>query len=239
MALLNSDLTVWEVGYRWAGIEPRAYPLSIPLAVRDNFRNLLGAILGGELVCVNLSLEKRQADDELSPEFFIRTHLDKINECINWGRVPRRLLKWAILDRFDFMTWCERRAIALPEFWFPPGWKLDYEWAEREARATESPEMGEGQPAAEVREGELPEGNEARLRENQRARIACQQIAKALWRKNPGLTIAALVEHEAVQEHGGGGYYAPEVVRRWISQIAPEEVKRRRGRPRKNPTPAE
>jgi hypothetical protein len=69
------------------------------------------------------------------------------------------------------------------------------------------------------------------------ARIACQQIAKQLWRKDPALTITAIVQHQAIQEYAGGAHYVPEVVRRWISQAAPEEVKKRRGRPRKNPTP--
>lgn len=40
----------------------------------------------------------------------------------------RKLLKWAQIEREALQEWCERQGVPLPEFWFPPGWKLKYEW---------------------------------------------------------------------------------------------------------------
>ena len=36
----------------------------------------------------------------------------------------------ACLNRMDFHKWCEIRGIPAPEFWFPSGWKLEFEMPE-------------------------------------------------------------------------------------------------------------
>jgi hypothetical protein len=37
-----------------------------------------------------------------------------------------------------------------------------------------------------------------------------------------------------IQKYGGANFYQEETVREWLKQVAPREVKNRRGRPRKN-----
>ena len=266
MALLNDDLSVWEIGFRWAGLDPDSWRPGIPLAVRDNFRTLMDAILSGHLHCLTITLEKRGDDWEAPPLFHIRDDLDAVYECINGLRFKRKLLKWARVERWAFQAWCEGRDIPLPEFWFPPGWKLDYQWPEVGAaaplpeappvaptgEATDNPETGTpaskpraadggGATAPDTAEGAKENDPETKqnYRASQRACIACQEIAKNVWKADPGMTIAGMVEHEAIQQLGGGRYYVSEVVRRWLAEVAPTEVKARRGRPRKNPTPDE
>ena len=173
MAVLNEHLSVWEIGFRWAGRDPDRLWLWLPLAARDNFRNLMVAILQAELLCISISLEKPTNNPDLPPEFSIYRYLDDVEACIAGHRFNRKLLRLAIIDRYGFMTWCERRGIPLPEFWFPPGWKLDYElpedellpghsylrrhWsAEEKAEygiAAEAEGTGEGRPAGAVSSG--------------------------------------------------------------------------------------
>lgn len=131
MALvLRDELSVWDVGFRWAGLDPDGFWFRYPLAVKDNFRLLIAAILDGEIVCQSLCLDKLPPDSKADPNFYIRTHMDDIDACIFGHRYSRKLLKWAVLDRMDFMDWCSRRGIPLPEFWFPSGWKLEYDCPE-------------------------------------------------------------------------------------------------------------
>lgn len=127
MPLLNDELPVWDIAFRWAGYDPDKLWIRIPLPVRDNFRILMDAILQGHLPCYTLSLEKRHSESLSPPEFFIRHHIDKVDECI-WGqKFDRKLLRWASIDRWAMQQWCERRSIPPPEFWFPPGWKTEYD----------------------------------------------------------------------------------------------------------------
>jgi len=226
MPLINDELTVWEIAHRWAGCTPGWWRVPIPIAVRDYARVLMFGVLNSELECQTLLMEKWRPDNPLTPEFFIRHHLNEIEECIEGRRYSRRLLRWARISRIAFADWCERRSIPLPAFWFPDGWRIDYSWP-----SDDEDELSDEEEGLPLR-GHVR--SEPALRANQRARIACQQIATFIWRKNPDMTIAAMVEHESVQTLGTGDHYSPEVVRRWLSEVAPVHVKEKRGRPRKN-----
>lgn len=127
MPLINEELSVWDIGLRWAGHDPDCLWLRLPLAAKDNFRLLMEAILSGEIICNTLTLAKLPEGSKADPSYYIRTYIDEVYACIHGRHYDRKLLKWATLDRKDFHQWCERRGITPPEFWFPPGWKLDYD----------------------------------------------------------------------------------------------------------------
>jgi hypothetical protein len=225
MPLLSNSLSVWEIAHRWAELGPSPFRLWIPLAVRDNCRLMMDAILHGRLHCDTLSLNKWSEEDgeEMRP-LFVRHHLSKVEACIEGIRFDRDLLRWARIERWAFVDWCERQGIPLPTFWFPPGWNVDFQWPEAEE-----------EDASQVSGNEIVvvEGKE---RSDQRRRIACQEIAKAIWKEHPETTITAMASDPTVRKYGGGMYQAEDTVRRWLSAVAPPEVKEKRGRPRKKAT---
>lgn len=250
MALDSIELSVFDIGFRWAGHDPAQYWVRVPLLVRDNFRVLMNAILSGEIICPTLCLDKLPADSKADPRYYVRTHIDDVYACIHGTKFNRKLLKWATLERSSFLEWCSCRGIAPPEFWFPPGWKygyespdgvlpgfvvrhneptdentfasFTYEWPEQESEA----EADESIAATE-------DASSPSLRQNQAAKIACQQIAAAIWQKEPSRRIAEVIRDELIQEYGGAKYFNDDTVREWIKVVAPTEVRARRGRPRK------
>lgn len=263
MALDTAELSVWDIAFRWSGHDPARYRLRLPLLVRDNFRVLMNAILSGEIICPTLCLDKLPSGSKADPRYYIRTHIDDVYACIHGTKFSRKLLKWATLERSSFLEWCSCRGIVPPEFWFPPGWKyayespdgihpglivrhnepsdentfasFTYEWPEREFEA-------DSDVIAEVAE----EASNPSLRQNQLAKIACQQIAVAIWQKEPSRRIAEVIRDELIQEYGGAKYFNDDTVREWIKVVAPADVRARRGRPRKemggkdeNPSTAE
>lgn len=281
MPLIHSELSLWEVAFRWSGRDPSGIWLRIPLDVRDHFRNLMLAILREELVCDNLSTKKWHSGCGSDPEFFIRHYIDEVYACVYGVKFDRKLLKWAQIDRSDLKKWCRRRGIPLPDFWFPPGSKdfpfeeqqlevdLTHELKELEAQyrsafsayfddpikaassenPADSPELKKlGQEINQLEfklehleeHGKLPEEGEViekKLRVNQRVRVAAQVVAEKLWKEHPQMLIADMLKHEFVRKACGAGYFSDEVVRRWLSEVAPPEVSARVGRPRKkNPT---
>lgn len=270
MPLLANGLSVWDISFRLAGHEPRKFWFRVPLEVEDHFRNFMDAILNGDLACMNITLEKRHFDPD-EKQHSIYYWIDDIYACIQGRHYNRKLFRWAHIERFDFMLWCERMNVPLPEFWFPPGWKLQYElpeghihpgyefiqndWSredliawrkERDAidaknanGASRSPLDGSApdQPpeTPSPSDGTNPmEGAANKIRSNQEARIACQQIAKVIWKNEPDRTIASVVKDEMIQKYGGGSFYAVETVREWVKVMAPPHVRNRRGAPRKN-----
>ena len=236
MALLNDDLSLWEIGFRWTGRDPDRFWLRIPLAVRDNFRTLMDAILRGHLDCLTLALEKwnpAKHDAELKP-LFIRHHLDVVEDCIGGKTFDRRLLKWARIERWAMQQWCERQGVAPPEFWFPAGWKLEYEWPSDDPAEEEQA----GTNAGAAGSGESVEERKRRIDKRHRMQMACQQIAWAVWSKEPNLTIKEVANRCEVQELGGGSEYEIETVQEWISALDPRDPRKKRGRKRKdNPPP--
>ncbi len=229
MALLNDSLSVWEIGFRWARHDPGRWWWRIPLPIRDNFRVLMDAILQAHLECVSLSMRKGPSEDfDLPPEFFIRYHLDDVEACIAGQTFNRKLLRFAQIERPAFQDWCERHAIPLPEFWFPPGWS-DYRWPGDDP---EDAAKGEEGVAPAVAASPAEDQDRPGLRPVQRAKIASQQIALALWKveENKGLTIKAMAERDEIQRLGGAAYWELEVVQRWLSEVDPRDPSKKRGR---------
>lgn len=224
MALLSDSLTVWEIAHRWAGFDPVAMRIRIPLQVRDWSRTLIDAILNAEIDSTTLQIRKWKPEDGAdSQKYFIRHHIDEVYACI-WGKkFSRPLLKQASIDRFELKLWCEAHSVPLPEFWFPPGWGLSYEWQTRDAALDDEGDANvSGQAGTAARPSTL-------------SRIACQQIAQSVWREEPSTTIADMVKHQVIQQYGGAAVYSATTVREWLSAVAPADVKNKRGRPRKKP----
>ncbi|TXI18213.1 MAG: hypothetical protein E6Q62_07215 [Nitrosomonas sp.] len=265
MPLIVDELTVWDISFRWSGYDPTEIWFRLPLTVKDNSRLLMQAILHGEIVCETMTLAKRPPDSKADPKYYIRTYTDDVYACIHGKRYNRKLLKWAVLNRMDFHDWCKSRSIPLPEFWFPPGWKLDFEMPELGTYALRAfhiePEQEGGvhigffSPGGVDEESKDQQGEvgivsrnsnvlsqnsvpfsekEEVLRTNQRIKIACQQIASIIWKNDRNPTIASVVKNELIQKYGGAASYEEDTVREWIKQVAPSEVRNRRGRPRKN-----
>ena len=220
MPLLSETLSVWEVAHRWAGLDPSAIRLRLPLAARDNFRILIDAILNGEIDSLTLQLRKwSPADGEDERKYFVRYYMDDVYACI-WGKkFNRTMLRQATIHRHEMKRWCERHSIPLPEFWFPPGWGYGYDWHSEDLEV-------------ELAQDSQDASGEA-IRPSTMAKIACQQIAQALWKEQPNMTIADMVKHSAIQQYGGAAVYTPATVRVWLSATAPAEVSSKRGRPRK------
>ncbi|NTV09151.1 MAG: hypothetical protein HGA47_00040 [Zoogloea sp.] len=185
---------------------------------------MMDAILNDHLVSLTISTEKWEYHQDQPKTMFIRTYLKKWHAAIAGGQYDRRLLKFALIGRDDFRTWCDRWSIPLPEFWFPSGWKLDYEWP--------SEDLGEHHEVFR----EPSEASAENVRDSTRRRFACQQIAIRLWEENPQTTIADMIRHELIREYGGAKYYENDTVRTWLSAVATDSIRGRRGRPRKIPS---
>jgi len=216
--LLSDSLTVWDIAFRWAAKDPDRYWFRLPADVRDNCRLLVDAVLKGELPCITLRLEKWQPEDgEEYRNTFIRHHWGALEDCLAGKSYDKKFLQHGLISRYEFYQWCVGWGIEPPAFWFPPGAKLGFE----PKRPLGDPETDEDEP------------NKRSGRPAQRARVACQVIAGNLWKGKPDMTIAAMVKHEAIQQLGGGAHYAEQVVRRWVKEAAPTEVREKRGRPAK------
>lgn len=248
MPTLSNSLSVWDIAHRWAGYDPDTFRLRLPLLVKDYARLLFNEILEGNLFCETLIQVKRPSNSKADPHYYIRSHLDDINMCI-WGkRYKRSLLRWAEVPRHEFEDWCGRYSIPLPEFWFPPGWNRSYDSPWHGPRALwvyhiEPPESGgvsygfdipkldDGEPPTE----DAPPVDPESLRPNQKAKFMVQHMATQLWKEHPRRTIAEMAKDKDLLTYCSAAHYTTGAVRKWLSEVAPVNIKGKPGRPRKNP----
>ena len=227
MPLLNADLSLWEIAHLWNNLDPdKIHWFGLPLEVKDSFRLMTNAILNADLVS-DLSMDKWHPGAASPPEFYIRHYIDDIYACV-WGRkFNRKLFKFVGVNRWYLQKWCEMYNIPLPEFWFPPGWKIVPDIFKDD----ESEEIG-SETNDLVNKDETIADKDFKLRANQRTRATCEQIAEILWKENPYLNITDMVKHEVIQKYGGS-HYEDDTVRNWIKELAPPNIKGKRGRPKK------
>lgn len=229
------------LGLRWAGYDPDHFRFRIPLPAKDNFRLLMDAILSGEIICETLTLAKRPHDSKSDSGFYIETYIDDVHNCIQGNYYDRKLLRWATLSRKDFYEWCGQRGITPPSFWFPDGWKFEFQMPEGGTPALLATHV---EPSSEgnvhIRYAHPTNAVGAKLTEdmvspriNQRIKIACQQIAHEIWADDINRTIPSIVNDELIQKYGGAGPYQSATAHKWIQEVAPLEVSRRVGRPKK------
>lgn len=254
MPLISDELSVWDISFRWAGFDPDKFWFMYPLAVKDNFKLLMSAIHKGEIICNTLCLDKRPQHSKSEPDYYIRTYLDDIYAIKFGHRFNRKLLKWAKLERMWFYEWCSRRGIEPPEFWFPKGWKLDFEvpvggmpgYHMRHKEPTDEncpvafsfewPEEDKEELTSSEDEEYLEDSGNTehlKLKPNQRARLACQVIAANIWKTDQSISITDMANRSEILDLGGAKPYSFEVVKRWLREVAPPEVSQRVGRPRK------
>lgn len=237
MALLNDQLTVWEIAHRWAGYDLDKIGIHIPLEVRDNFRCMIYAILHGYLECGTLLLERwgtnidPEFDKAVPPEDHIQSHFADVMACINGEEFDEEFLRHAIVERDEMQEWCERMKISLPEFWFPRelDWRYNFWYGENGAYR----EKG-GTPSEPTNEENKP-----RNVAHHRIKMACQQIAISLWAKHPKLTNKEIAVTQEIQQLGGGSKYELETIQLWLSEIDPRSSSNKRGPKRKNNTGSE
>ncbi|AOU26017.1 TPA: hypothetical protein P5J75_001958 [Legionella pneumophila] len=73
---------------------------------------------------------------------------------------------------------------------------------------------------------------EKKLRPSQKAKIACQAIARVLWDSHPTMTIEEMKVHPAILKHGYGSYYSGKnTLRDWLSEVDPRPKNKKTGRP--------
>ena len=112
-------LSVWEIAYRWHGIDPDDTESGkIPSNVKETLRELMLAL--------NLYLNLYDAHNEqIFVEQFGLTRVRKtkfarqLEKYLHEGTFERDFLRSVFIRRDELPKWCRGRDIALPGFWFP------------------------------------------------------------------------------------------------------------------------
>lgn len=217
-------LSIWEIACRANEIDPSISDAeNLPLKLKDALKSLTRAIHYDEnmIALSNRGIENYGITNQKTGKNYNSEVVhDLISDCYEKDIFNKEFLDAVYIEDEHFAKWCVNKNIPLPTFWFPNGWTVDDDEDAKTAGGNTSPE---NPPTI------------TKLKESQIDKIVCQAIARTLWDIYPNMTIADMCKHDAIQRYGNGKLYiGAHTLRDWLSEVAPENIKGRKGRPKKS-----
>lgn len=231
--MIDRYLSIWEISHRWRDSNPdQTNPENLPLAVQDAIRYICGAILSGRLEMFDIAISSNERSDSSLSHFrseVIRFHPQtlppEVENCL-YRKYDKEVLSSYFIEASSFFDYCLNDQVVYSEISnshvdYPSCWSIFIEGA----MATDSDYDNEGG---------LLSVQQPTCRPSQIDKLVCQAIARTLWDEHPTMTIAAMTQHKAIQEYGGGKLYSGKnTLRDWLREVAPDDVKKP-GRPKAN-----
>lgn len=228
--MIDRYLSIWEIAHRWRNFNPdKTDPTDLPLNVQDTIRYICRGALDGRVALFHLVVMSPDGENDGSHfRSEIRScHVSEIpSELENalYRKYDKTALNAYFIEAENLFSYClyeqgETLSNGIPTLDFPECWS---QYLSKFAAVS-----------CELDDSELPkEVNLQALRPSQIDKLICQAIARTLWDEYPQMTIVAMTEHKAIQEYGGGKLYTGKnTLRDWLSEVAPEGVKKP-GRPK-------
>lgn len=225
--MIDRYLSIWEIAHRWRDVNPdKTDPADIPLNVQDTIRYICRAVLASDLdlfhQVVMTSNENNNGSGFRSEirQFHVNEMPAELEDCL-YRKYDKNALNVYFIEGENLFHYCVNDQCTDTNAFvdFPTCWSHLIDGShpsEQEQDNIEKPTTIAVQP----------------LRPSQIDKLICQAIAKTLWDVYPSMTISAMSEHTAILEHGGGKLYkGKNTLRDWLSEVAPEDVKKP-GRPK-------
>lgn len=229
MPFLDEYLSLWNISFRWAGLDPDSlkYRFYLPTVVKDNIRLLTQAIITNVLFCKSL-----KPDDLLAPDTEIdHNRSNKFYGCYTGTNYDRDFLNSHTIYRSDFAHWCNRQGIPFPEFWFPTGWVVhelnEKDWlAETDTRTPETTVL-----VTKEKSSQKPSGKRVQAKDEiwEPAKIAAQTI----WSQNESLAIAEVIRMIKDMPELKASIFTEPAIRKHIAKLSPTPGKSGRKSARK------
>lgn len=225
--MINQFLSIWEVAHRWRNASPDTTDsANLPLDVQDAIRYICRGILDSEIHLLHMVVMKPALDKILSyprsslTPFFESNPPPEIEKAL-YREYDKNILNSYFVEAENLFDYCVNQQSngLITTVDFPTCW---------------SHLIGNGHPIENESEAnDHPKVTQPQLRPTQIDKLVCQAIARTLWDEQPKMTIAAMTEHKAILEYGGGKLYkGKNTLRDWLSEVAPPDAKKP-GRPPK------
>lgn len=229
--MIDRYLSIWEISHRWRDSNPdQTDPENLPLSVQDAIRYICSAILRGRLGLFDMAISATEGRESVPHHFrskVIRFHPQplppEIENCL-YRKYDKEVLSSYFIEASSFFEYCLEDQVVYSEIGnryvdYPSCWD----------KFIEGTKAGDSE---HDNKGGLLSVQQPTYRPSHVDKLVCQAIARTLWDEHPTMTIAAMTQHKAILEYGGGKLYTGKnTLRDWLSEVAPEDVKKP-GRPK-------
>lgn len=226
--MIDRYLSIWEIAHRWRDVNPdKTDPADLPINVQDTIRYICRAVLAGDLALfypvVMTSNENNNSSGFRSEirQYHVNEVPSELEDCL-YRKYDKDALNAYFIEGEDLSCYCIddqcRNGNSFVDY--PSCWShlmIGTTLSENEPNSYKPPQL-QTQP----------------LRPSQIDKLVCQAIAKTLWDTHPKMTITAMKKQRAILIHGNGKLYqGKNTLHDWLSEVAPEDVKKP-GRPKIN-----
>jgi len=261
--MLYDVLSLWEVAHRWHDVDPNLTdPKALPLPVQDTLRFLTRHMARHELrSCSANGVENPTDEDVVEYEDYVPATVRASGEPEEdevaaedgdsapnptdaepelYGDNP-----WdsdEVYDEYEaYRTRRTRKHNAAIEGFercfegriYDKG-KLDSVYMSKWSLRKFCHRQGVALPTFWYTKEEAEEPTPAPKRPSQIDKQMCGAVAQTLWDIDPTLTIAAIIEHKAIQRFANGALYGAKTLRDWVKEVDPRPPEAKRGRPKKS-----
>lgn len=227
--MINRYLSIWEIAHRWRDTNPdTSDPANLPPNVQDAIRYICRGILDSGINLLEIVVLKPKEESDMPSsklkQFWVSNPPAEIENCL-YRKFDKVMLDSHFIECENFFDYCvdeqAKQCVGLSvQLDFPSCWWPLVSTGKSRESEPEDFEPPQAQTQAPT------------LRPSTVHKLTCQAIAKTIWDIYPKMTIAAMTEHKAILEYGGGKHYiGKNTLRDWLSEIAPEDIKKP-GRPK-------
>jgi hypothetical protein len=207
-------LSLWELAHLWHNTVPSSVDdSSVTREVRDTLLTLIENVLSSQMVVydvvVGWAVDGEKKHSPMLYEIPLEEIPQEFEQMFHTGILDRNTLQAYRLSRESVFDWCMRDGYDPPYFCIPA-------WAMTEPKA---------------------EAVGAKVRPEAEDKTKCQEIAAKKWAENPRIRIAEMARDRAIRVEGSGGLYKEPTLLGWLREVAPDTVKGKPGRPRRENTP--
>jgi hypothetical protein len=205
--------TVWSLAHNWTGDDPHSTdPNNLPEKVKIHIQRLLAAILSNRLPAVGNRFVVF-LDDSTFSSLIASRHIYHMYRCIHRDIFKKSYLTTIRVRRAPLLNWCKEEYIDPP-----PIWRVEDKLSVTKIENVDLKDE--------------PEGWYNQLTDRRKEIVACLEIAKKVWSKNPNQTYEEVFNSEAMRDLGNPKYFSLNSFKKWSRGFATEYAKTG-GRPNK------
>jgi hypothetical protein len=201
--------TIWQLAHNWVGTDPDQTDPNAPLPeLKDAIHRLMSAAYSR-----TISIRTRRFAVFMDESFFTLItdfpHYRKFWKCLRHDEFNKAYLDSIYVKRGDVLRWCQNEFLSPP-----PIWQLaEIENSPASRNANKEDEEEEDSSWYDV------------LTEKRKQKVACLEMARALWKINPKQTYAEIHQHPIMKMYCTPSVFSLRAFKKWSGRYASEYAK--------------
>ena len=201
--------TIWRLAHNWVGADPETSdPARLSIELKEVILRLMHASLN-QVISVSTRNRAFFFEESFLASIIDHGHFNRHIKCLRKDVFDKTYLDSIYVKRSDVLRWCQSEFLSPPPIW----------------RIIESANF----PVSEngIKEAEEDEDSSwyDLLTEKRKQKVACLEMARALWKINPRQTYTEMYQHPIMKMYCTPTVFSFRSFKKWSGRYASEYAK--------------